>query len=163
MAARMSPRPASLDAAKPLEREPGASEGKAPATVRPAGSANEAMRLRGIRGATTVEANTKEAILQATGELLQAIIEANGVERDDVASVFFSTTPDLDAEFPAVAARNLGWTKVALMCAHEMNVPGSLPMCLRILMHVNTSKAAGEIEFVYMRGARVLRPDLAER
>jgi len=120
------------------------------------------MRLRGIRGATTVEDNTKEAILQATDELLQAIIQANGVERDDVASVFFSTTPDLDAEFPAVAARNLGWTKVALMCAHEMNVPGSLPMCLRILMHVNTSKAPAEIEFVYLRGARVLRPDLAD-
>ena len=163
MAARMSPRPASLDAAKPLQREPGTSEGAAAATRRPAGSTNEAMRLRGIRGATTVEDNTKEAILQATNELLQAIIEANGVERDDVASVFFSTTPDLDAEFPAVAARNLGWSKVALMCAHEMNVPGSLPMCLRILMHVNTSKAPAEIEFVYLRGARALRPDLAER
>ncbi len=119
------------------------------------------MRLRGIRGATTVDANTKAAILAATDELLGAIIEANGVERDDVASVFFSTTPDLDAEFPAVAARNLGWTKVALMCAHEMRVPGSLPMCLRILMHVNTSKAAAEIEFVYLHGARALRPDLA--
>ncbi|HZP57052.1 MAG TPA: chorismate mutase [Dehalococcoidia bacterium] len=118
------------------------------------------MRLRGIRGATTVEHNTREAILQATTELLTAIIEANGVQRDDVASVFFSTTPDLDAEFPAVAARDLGWTKVALMCAHEMNVPGSLPMCLRILMHVNTSKTADEIEFVYLRGAKRLRPDL---
>ncbi|HEY7802706.1 MAG TPA: chorismate mutase [Dehalococcoidia bacterium] len=118
------------------------------------------MHLRGIRGATTVEANSKEAILAATDELLRAIIEANGVERDDVASVFFSTTPDLDAEFPAVAARNIGWTKVALMCAHEMNVPGSLPMCLRILMHVNTSKTADEIDFVYLRGARALRPDL---
>ena len=162
MAARMAPRPASLDAAKPLEREPAASEGKAPIPGARAGSANEAIRLRGIRGATTVGANTKEAILQATGELLQAIIEANGVERDDVASVFFSTTPDLDAEFPAVAARNLGWTRVALMCAHEMNVPGSLPMCLRILMHVNTSKAPDQIEFVYLRGARALRPDLAD-
>ena len=84
--------------------------------------------------------DTREAILAATDELLRAIIEANGIERDDVASVFFSTTPDLDADFPAVAARNIGWTKVALMCAHEMAVPGSLPMCLRILMHVNTSR-----------------------
>ena len=163
MAARMSSRPASLDAAKPLERETGASEGEAPIKGAPAGSANEAMRLRGIRGATTVEANTREAILQATDELLQAIVRANGVECDDVASVFFSTTPDLDAEFPAVAARNLGWTKVALMCAHEIDVPGSLRMCLRILMHVNTAKTADEIEFVYLRGARALRPDLAER
>lgn len=139
---------------KPLERDADAS------AKRRAGSTDEAMHLLGIRGATTVEANSKEAILAATDELLRAIIEANGVERDEVASVFFSTTPDLDAEFPAVAARNIGWTKVALMCAHEMNVPGSLPMCLRILMHVNTSKTADEIDFVYLRGARALRPDL---
>ncbi len=160
MAARMSSRPASLDAAKPLQRETVASEGTA--AGRAAGSTDEAMRLRGIRGATTVEANSRQAILAATDELLRAIIEANGVERDDVASVFFSTTPDLDAEFPAVAARAMGWTRVALMCAHEMDVPGSLPMCLRILMHVNTSQAPEEIEFVYLHGARALRPDLAD-
>lgn len=118
------------------------------------------MRLRGIRGATTVDANTKEAILQATTELLSAIIEANNVRRDDVASAFFSTTPDLDAEFPAVAARQMGWSDVALMCAHEMAVPGSLPMCLRILLHVNTAKAQDEMKFIYLRGARALRQDL---
>ena len=162
MAARMSSRPASLDAAKPLQRETGASEGTAAAAGRAAGSADKTMRLRGIRGATTVGANTRQAILAATDELLRAMIETNGVERDDVASVFFSTTPDLDAEFPAVAARAMGWSRVALMCAHEMDVPGSLPMCLRILMHVNTSKAAEEIEFVYLHGARALRPDLAD-
>jgi chorismate mutase len=122
---------------------------------------NEATRLRGIRGATTVEANTKEAILQAASELLSALIEANDIQRDDVASVFFSTTPDLNAEFPAVAARQMGWTNVALMCGHEMYVPGSLPMCLRIMMHVNTSKAQDDVRFVYLRGARVLRQDLA--
>jgi chorismate mutase len=122
---------------------------------------NEAIRLRGVRGATTVDANTKEAILQAAAELLSALIEANEIRRDDVASVFFSTTPDLNAEFPAVAARQLGWTHAALMCGHEMYVPGSLPMCLRILMHVNTSKAQDEVRFVYLRGARVLRQDLA--
>jgi chorismate mutase len=124
-------------------------------------STNEAIRLRGIRGATTVESNTKDAILEATHELLAAMIEANSVRQDDVASVFFSTTPDLDAEFPAVAARQLGWSHVALMCAHEMAVPGSLPMCLRILMHANTSKAQSDMQFVYLRGAGVLRPDLA--
>ena len=157
MAVRGPARPASLDAARPLQRETSASQG------RRNGSTDEAMQLRGIRGATTVEANTKEAILAATDELLKAIIEANGVRRDDVASVFFSTTPDLDAEFPAVAARMMGWSKVALMCAHEMNVPGSLPMCLRILMHVNTSKSAEELEFVYLRGALALRPDLKDQ
>jgi chorismate mutase len=118
------------------------------------------MRLRGIRGATTVSANTKEAILDATLELLTEIIDANGVRREDVASVFFSTTPDLNADFPAVAARvHMGWTEIALMCGHEMDVPGSLPMCLRILMHVNTTKAASELKFIYLRGAEALRRD----
>jgi chorismate mutase len=120
------------------------------------------MRLRGIRGATTVDANTREAILEATIELLNAIIEANDVRREDVASVFFSTTPDLNAEFPALAARtHMGWDDIALMCMHEMHVPGSLPMCLRILMHVNTAKRPEEIQFVYLRGARALRADVA--
>jgi chorismate mutase len=123
---------------------------------------NEATRLRGIRGATTVEANTREAILQATTELLSALIDANDIRRDDVASVIFTTTPDLNAEFPALAARHMGWADVALMCGHEMAVPGSLPMCLRILMHVNTAKAQGEIRFVYLQGARALRQDLAD-
>jgi chorismate mutase len=123
---------------------------------------NEAIRLRGIRGATTVDANTKEEILQATNELLSALIEANNIRSDDVASVFFSTTSDLNAEFPAVAARQMGWSHVALMCGHEMNVPGSLPMCLRITMHVNTAKPQDQVQFVYLRGARALRPDLAQ-
>lgn len=121
------------------------------------------MRLRGIRGATTVDANTREAILQASTELLSALVEANGVEADDVASAFFSTTPDLTAEFPALAAReSLGWSHVALMCGHEMNVPGSLPMCLRILLHVNTDRTPKELKFVYLRGAKALRSDLSE-
>ncbi len=122
---------------------------------------NEATRLRGIRGATTVDANTREAILQAASELLSALIEANDIRRDDVASVIFTTTPDVNAEFPAVAARQMGWINVALMCGHEMAVPGSLPMCLRILMHVNTAKTPDELQFVYLRGARALRQDLA--
>ena len=121
---------------------------------------NEAMRVRGLRGATTVDANTREAILEATRELLTAILEANDVHRDDIASAFFTTTPDLDAEFPALAGRDLG-AHVALMCSHEMNVPGSLPMCLRVLLHINTAKGPGELKFIYLRGARALRPDLA--
>ena len=123
---------------------------------------NEATRLRGIRGATTVDANTREAVLQATTELLSALIEANNIRSDDVASVIFTTTPDVNAEFPAVAARQMGWTNVALMCGHEMAVPGSLPMCLRITMHVNTAKPQDQVQFVYLRGARALRPDLAQ-
>ena len=122
---------------------------------------NEAIRRRGIRGATTVESNTRDEILEATGELLSAIIDANGLQEDDVASVFFSATQDLNAEFPALAARHMGWSHVALTCMQEMYVPGSLPMCIRILMHANTAKTQSEVQFVYLRGARVLRPDLA--
>lgn len=118
---------------------------------------------RGIKGATTVERNTREAILAATTELLSRMVELNDVQPDDIASAIFSTTPDLNAEFPAVAARRMGWTDVPLCCVHEMDVPGSLRMCLRILLHVNTTRSAREIVHVYLRGARVLRPDLAQR
>jgi chorismate mutase len=121
------------------------------------------MLVRGIRGATTVETNTREDILDAARELLDAIVRANEIPHEHVASILFSTTVDLNAEFPAVAARELGWTDVALECVHEMNVPGSLPKCLRILMHVNTDKSPGEIQHIYLRGARVLRRDLVEK
>jgi len=118
------------------------------------------MLVRGIRGATTVEANDRAEILAATNELLLALIEANKVEREYVASVVFTTTPDLNAEFPAVAARAIGWTDVALMCGHEMSVPGSLQRVIRILMHVNTDLALGDVQHIYLRGASALRPDL---
>jgi chorismate mutase len=119
------------------------------------------MLCRGIRGATTVESNSREAIVAAAEELLHELIRRNDVRTEDVASAYFTTTKDLDAEFPAVAARNgLGWTNVALMCGHEMDVPGSLRMCLRILLHVNTERSQEEICHVYLRGAAVLRPDL---
>jgi chorismate mutase len=115
---------------------------------------------RGLRGATTVDSNTVEAILEATRELLSAMVAANEVNVDDIASAFFTTTPDLNAEFPAVAARDMGWTHVALLCGHEMNKPGALPMCLRILLHVNTERPAQEMKHIYLKGARVLRPDV---
>jgi len=115
------------------------------------------MKCRGIRGATTVGANTREQILAATKELLQEMIAANGVEEEDMACVIFTTTPDIDAEFPAVAARELGFSQVALLCGHEMNVPDSLPMCLRILILFNTEKNAHEIVHVYLKGAQSLR------
>lgn len=119
------------------------------------------MPVRGIRGATTVSSNTREEIIEATRELLTAMVEANDIDPEEVASVIFTTTPDLNAEFPAVAARQLGWTFVPLMCSHEMNVPGSLPRCVRILLHVNTDKRAHDIRHLYIRGASVLRPDLS--
>ena len=120
-------------------------------------------RLRGIRGATTVNDNTRDAILDATRELLAEMIARNGIEGDDVASAWFTTTADLNAEFPAVVARQaFNWTSAALMCGHEMEVPGALPACLRILLHVNTRRRQSEIEHVYLRGAMALRPDLAQ-
>ena len=115
------------------------------------------MRCRGIRGATTAEENTKEAILQATKELLGKLIEANGIDAEEVAFAFFTTTSDINAEFPALAAREMGWTQAALLCSHEMNVPGSLAKCIRILVLYNTEKAAGKIVHVYIKGAKNLR------
>ena len=114
--------------------------------------------VRGLRGATTADDNTREAILEATCELLEALVDANDVSVDDIAALTFSTTRDLDAEFPAVAARvNLGWTDVAMMCNHEMDVPGSQERCIRVLMLVNTEKGPRELERIYLREATYLR------
>ena len=119
------------------------------------------MPCHGVRGATTAEANTSEDILRATRQLLALMIRQNGIQEADVASAIFTTTPDLDAEFPALAARQLGWFEVALMCLHELDVPGSLRRCIRILVHWNTDKPAAEIVHVYIMGAAHLRPDLS--
>lgn len=116
---------------------------------------------RGVRGATTVEADTKEEILAATRQLLALMIRLNGIEPADVASAIFSTTVDLNAEFPALAARQLGWIDTALLCTHELSVPGSLGKCIRVLLHWNTDKRAADIQHVYIRGAVKLRPDLS--
>jgi chorismate mutase len=117
------------------------------------------VRMRGVRGATTADENTREAILAATRELVSQLIEANGIEPEDVASVIFTTTTDLNADYPAVAARTLGWSDVALLCAHEINVPESVPLCIRVLIHWNTAVRADEIQHVYLKGAVKLRPD----
>jgi len=117
------------------------------------------MPCRGVRGASTADANTREAILEATRQLLALLIRQNGIEEKDVASVIFSTTRDLDAEFPALAVRQLGWFDVALMCVNELDVPGSLRQCIRILLHWNTEKASDEIVHVYIKEAASLRPD----
>jgi chorismate mutase len=120
------------------------------------------MPCRGVRGATTVASNDREEILAATRQLLALMIRLNGIESRDVASAVFSTTRDLDAEFPALAARQLGWLDVPLMCGHEISVPGSLPLCIRVLLHWNTEKEQSEIEHVYVREANRLRPDLTK-
>jgi chorismate mutase len=118
------------------------------------------MSCRGIRGATTVPENSAEAILAATRELLEHVIRENSVREHDVASVTFSATADLDAVYPAVAARELGWTRTPLLCVQEMSVVGSLPRCIRILVHWNTNLPMEEIHHVYLHDARTLRPDL---
>ena len=114
---------------------------------------------RGVRGAVTVKENTEDAILAATRELLQVIIKRNEMHPDDIASVYFTTTVDLNATYPALAARQIGWSDVALLCGHEMDVPGGLAMCIRVLIHWNTTRSAKEIVHVYLREAQSLRPD----
>jgi chorismate mutase len=116
------------------------------------------MKVRGIRGATTVQENSREEILSATHEVLQAMISDNGVSEDDISAIFFTTTRDLNAEFPAAAARiHMGWTNAALMSSHEMDVPDSPQKCIRILMLINTQKSSDQILHIYLRGAANLR------
>lgn len=114
---------------------------------------------RGIRGATTCIENSREAILDATRELLMVIIRLNGIAPEDVGSAFLTTTADLNAEYPAVAARQIGWRDVPLLCAHEMNVPHGLSMCIRVMVMWNTTKKQDEVVHVYLREATSLRPD----
>ncbi len=116
--------------------------------------------VRGVRGATTVDENTADDILEATGQLLLALQDANRFDVDDVISIMFTATPDLTAAFPATAARNLGWTRTALLGAVEMAVPGALPRCVRVLLHLQSDRAPDMLQHVYLRGAAVLRPDL---
>ena len=119
------------------------------------------MMCRGVRGATTASANTREAILAATRELAEQLIAANDIRPEAVASIFLSMTPDLDAVFPAVAIRALGWTQTALLCLQDMVIPTDLPRTIRILIHWNTTLTLNQIQPIYINGAEVLRPDLA--
>lgn len=116
--------------------------------------------MRAVRGATTVDADEPGAIREHTRELLAALVASNGVEPTSIVSAIFTVTRDLESEFPARAARDLGWTDVPLLCVHEMNVPGALPRCIRVLLHVESDRAREEMRHVYLRGAIVLRPDL---
>lgn len=121
-----------------------------------------AVACRGVRGATTVDTNSSEEILRRTRELLALMIRLNDIRAEDVASVFFTTTRDVDAEFPALAARQLGWLDVPLLCGHEMTVPGAVGKCVRVLLHWNTDLPQNRIRHVYVRGAVRLRPDKAD-
>ena len=114
-------------------------------------------KVQAIRGATTSPSNSSEEILAATAEMLDLIIKENSLEVDDIISAFFTTTQDLNAEFPPVAARKIGWINVALMCSHEMKVPGALPKCIRVMVHVNTDKNPADIVNIYLRDAVNLR------
>jgi len=117
--------------------------------------------IRGIRGAITVDADESAAIVDATKRLLREMVERNGVTVDDIASVLFSLTADLHAVFPALGAREMGWVHVPMLHFTEIDVPGALGRCIRVLMHVNTSRSLEEIDHVYLDGAAGLRPDLA--
>lgn len=119
--------------------------------------------IRGARGATTVEENNELAIVDATEKMMRELISKNNIKADDVASVFISVTEDLTEAFPAKALRRLeGWTYVPVMCMREIPVNHSLPMCIRVMVHVNTSKNQKEIEHIYLERAIGLRPDLSK-
>ena len=119
------------------------------------------MSMRGIRGATTIESDTSAKVLDATRELLEAILAGNtGLKPADIASAVFTVTEDICSAFPASAARELGWAGVPMLDSREIPVPGSLPLCIRVLLHWNTDKEQAEIRHIYLRGARALRPDL---
>jgi chorismate mutase len=120
-------------------------------------------RVRGIRGAISVDRDEMEAIVSATKRLLNEMVARNGVELEDIASVLFSLTRDLHAGFPALAAREMGWVHVPMLHFTEIDVPGALERCIRVLMHVNTMHALDAIEHVYLEKAAALRPDLTKR
>jgi chorismate mutase len=120
------------------------------------------MDMRGVRGATTTGEDQAEQVISATRELLEAILQANpGMQTEYIASVFFTVTQDINSAFPALAARQMGWDSVPMMCAREIPVPGSLPCCIRVLLHWNTDVPQGAVRHVYLREAVKLRPDLA--
>lgn len=119
--------------------------------------------IRGVRGATTVTEDSNEQVLQETARLVKEMIKANDIEPDRIASVIISTTTDISSAFPARAVRSMeGWTYVPVMCTHEMNVPGALEKCIRLLMHVNTEKGQQDIQHIYLNDATQLRPDLVK-
>jgi chorismate mutase len=121
------------------------------------------MSVRGIRGAITVKKNSRDDIVAATMSLLEKMVSVNKIRVEEMALALFSVTKDLNAEFPAVAARSLGWLYVPLMCTYEINVPGSMKKCIRVLLLVNTNKSQKQMKHLYLRDARKLRPDLGSK
>ncbi len=117
--------------------------------------------VRAVRGATTINHNTADEIISGTLEVLTEIIKENSIDVEDIISVFFTVTRDIDAEFPAVAARKLGMTDIALLCTYEIDVPGSMEKCIRVMLHFNTDKKNSDIRHIYLKEARKLRPDLS--
>lgn len=118
--------------------------------------------IRAIRGAIQVDANDRDLVLEATAELVSEVMSRNELSTDDVVSVLFTATPDLTAEFPALAARKIGFHDVPLMCASEINVPGAMPRVVRLMAHVETDRSRSEVQHVYLRGAAALRLDIAQ-
>ena len=118
--------------------------------------------VRAIRGAIQLDVDEREHVLSSTRELVSSILEANALTKDDVISIMFTATPDVRSEFPAVAARDLGLGDVPLMCAQELNITGAMPMVIRLMAHVNTTRTREQITHVYLRGAAALRRDLAQ-
>lgn len=118
------------------------------------------MQVRGIRGATTISEDQPEEVLQATRELLQQMQKENAFAVEEIASALFTVTADIRSAFPAAAARTIGWDRVPLLCFQEIEVPDSLPLCIRILLHVNSEKSQQEIKHIYLKEARSLRSDL---
>jgi chorismate mutase len=122
------------------------------------------LSVRGIRGATTAEANTAEAITDATEELLRELVRLNDLDVAEICFAYLTTTHDLTAEFPAFAARRIGWTEVPLLCGHDMDVqlpnPRGVPMCVRVLLLYNTPLSQSAMRFAYLRGAKAIKADL---
>lgn len=118
------------------------------------------MAVRAVRGATQVDADVRDLILEAVAEMVTAVLERNGLTTDDLISVVFTATPDLRSEFPAYAARAAGVTDVPLLCSVEIDVPGAMRRVLRMLAHVETDTPRSQIRHVYLRGAAALRTDL---
>ncbi|NVI87487.1 chorismate mutase [Actinomadura sp. BRA 177] len=120
------------------------------------------MAVRAVRGATQIDADDRDQILEATTELVAEVMSRNGLSTDDVISVIFTVTPDLTAEFPALAARKLGFHEVPLLCATEIGVPGALPRVIRLMAHIETGRPRADVQHVYLRGATALRLDIAQ-
>ena len=123
-------------------------------------STEQRVRMRAIRGATTVACDDPGLVADAVCEMLTAIMSENGIETDEIVSAWFTTTPDLRSVFPAAAARSMGWTDIPMMCASEIDVAGAQPRCIRVMLHVERAVGAAPVRHVYLREAVALRPDL---